>query len=947
MVSETYPAQAGVSRWTWRNPSPIGTDLRGAVRVDEKWWIVGSSGAFLTLDAKGTFSRVDFPTNQHLTGISYANGRFVVAATYLDNASGEDIGPIWTSTDGYSWTLSTDANLAGRNLNFVTYAADKWLVGSVGSAILTSADGVTWTPQSSGLSTPLYGGAYGDGTWVIVGASGRILSSPDTVRWTARTSGVTTDLNGVAYNNGVFVAVGASGVILRSTDGTTWTRPTSAVTTALNGVGVVGDSFVIAGDTGVTLVSSDGNTWTRATMDGKFSSSLAVASSGDNAILLGRAGEIFTTNAPTTWRRQTTGTSEALRSIVYAGQRFVLVGSRTDPITNTTVVPVSVSPDGVRWTRANGSTALNAANLTAVTYAQNTYVAVGDGGRIFTSANGSDWAAQTSGATITFSAVAGGASGFVAAGTGGTIVSSPDGATWAARTSGTTNTLNSAAYGNGRFVAVGASGTIVSSPDGVTWSTVDSGVTVTLNTVGWFENIGFLAGGNSGVMLSSADGLSWQQVETGITSFINTIAQTPVGILAGAGTLGTTLISLDGSSWTRTTSPYDRQQNGMAASPSTVVLVGNNGSMLSFDFTDATPPPVIAAAPGPQLILAGGNATFSVGAQNAFGAVYQWLKDGQPIPGANRPNYSVAGATAADLGRYAVTITSPSGSITSGTAELAFASPDQAGHLVNLSIRSALTSATDSFTFGFVVGGANTVGSKALLVRAVGPSLAPFGVTNTLVDPKLAFFTGATPAGTNDNWGGAVATSELIAQVGAFPFASPNSLDAALSLPNLASGSNSAIISGTGSGAVLAELYDATPSSAYTAATPRLVNVSVLKGLGTGITAGFVIGGATPRKVLVRAIGPTLSGAPFNVAGAVADPQLALYSGVNQIAANDNWGGTTVLADAFAQVSAFPLANGSRDAALLAELPPGAYTVQVSGVANTTGVALIEIYEVP
>jgi hypothetical protein len=168
-----------------------------------------------------------------------------------------------------------------------------------------------------------------------------------------------------------------------------------------------------------------------------------------------------------------------------------------------------------------------------------------------------------------------------------------------------------------------------------------------------------------------------------------------------------------------------------------------------------------------------------------------------------------------------------------------------------------------------------------------------------------------------------------------------------MSLPNLASGNNSAKISGTGAGTVIAELYDATPSGAFTSTTPRLINVSVLKHIGAGVTAGFVIGGSSARTVLIRAVGPTLGAAPFNVPGVVADPRLALFAGPTQVGANDNWGGTSTLSTAFEQVGAFRLAADAKDAALLATLQPGNYTVQVSGANGGTGVALIEVYEVP
>ncbi len=954
IVSESYLARAGVARWNWRNPSPVGTDLSGAVRVGGKWWIVGRTGAFVTLADDGTFERVDFPTTQHLTGISYAAGQFVVSAGYFDNAANEDIGPIWTSKDGYTWSLSTAATLSGLNINFVTYGQDKWVIGSVGAVILTSPDGVNWTRQISGLATAIRAAVYGGNTWVAVGSSGKIISSPDAVRWTERSSGVTGELTGVAYNDGVFVVSGAGGVILRSTDGATWTRQTSGTTNALNGVGVVGGSFVVAGDGGVTLFSPEGTAWTRSSMENKFSNSTALATAADRAVMVGRAGEIYTSNHPGAWQRVTTGTGETRAAVVFGGGRFVSVGSRTDPITNTVNTPISYSADGRRWTRATTSTALNAANLFNVAYAQNTFVAVGDLGRIFTSANGADWTSRTSGLTTSLFAVAGGPAGFAAAGSNGAIVSSADGITWETRASGTTNSLNSLTHGAGRFVAVGNNGAIVSSTDGATWTVASSGVTASLIVVRWFENVGFLAAGNSGTMLSSTDGLTWQQVETGITAFISTLAQTPIGILAGAGTNGIMLLSLDGNSWSNATCPVDKQMNGMVANASTIIAVGASGTMVAFDFADATPAPVIAAAPSPQVALAGGAATFTVDVQNAAGAVYQWLKNGQPIPGANGPVLTVSGVTDASLGRYAVSVTTPTGTVTSSDASLALATANQAGRLVNLSILTALTAADNgTFTMGAVIGGSGTSGPKPLLVRAVGPALAVFGVGSPLRDPALEFFTGTTRIGENDNWGGTQALRTAFASVGAFAFADGASLDAAIFNPAVAPGNNSVRVTSVGgaTGGVLAELYDATPSDAFTATTPRLVNVSVLKHLGTGagagLTAGFAIGGSTPRRVLVRAIGPTLGLAPFNVAGAVADPQLALYSGPTQIGENNNWGGTAALREAFSQLAAFALANDSRDAALLVELQPGTYTVHVSGVGGTTGVALVEIYEAP
>ena len=109
--------------------------------------------------------------------------------------------------------------------------------------------------------------------------------------------------------------------------------------------------------------------------------------------------------------------------------------------------------------------------------------------------------------------------------------------------------------------------------------------------------------------------------------------------------------------------------------------------------------------------------------------------------------------------------------------------------------------------------------------------------------------------------------------------------------------------------------------------------------------AGFVVSGSAPKSVLIRAIGPSL--AAFGVTGVLADPKLELFSGSAKINENDNWAGADALVNSFSSVGAFALDVNSKDAALLATLAPGSYTVQVSGVANTTGVALVEVYEIP
>jgi hypothetical protein len=113
------------------------------------------------------------------------------------------------------------------------------------------------------------------------------------------------------------------------------------------------------------------------------------------------------------------------------------------------------------------------------------------------------------------------------------------------------------------------------------------------------------------------------------------------------------------------------------------------------------------------------------------------------------------------------------------------------------------------------------------------------------------------------------------------------------------------------------------------------------------LIAGFVVSGTTAKQVLIRAAGPALVPAPFNVPNALADPTLQLLRGNTVLAQNDDWGtpaaNTAALTAATTRAGAFPFRAGSADAALLTSLAAGPYTVTVGG---GTGVTLAEVYEV-
>jgi hypothetical protein len=348
-----------------------------------------------------------------------------------------------------------------------------------------------------------------------------------------------------------------------------------------------------------------------------------------------------------------------------------------------------------------------------------------------------------------------------------------------------------------------------------------------------------------------------------------------------------------------------------------------------------------------QQVTAGESFTLSVQAVAAPTPTYQWTKDGVAIPGATASSYRAPSTSLTDAGTYRVVVTIGTRTTTSEAAVITVVAANP-GRLINLSLLTALASPTDSFTMGTVIGGSGTLGTKPVLVRAAGPSLGAFGVGGTLGDPNLEFFADSTKIGENNDWGGTNVISNAFAAVGAFPYNALTSKDAALFSPAIAPGSYSIRVTGNSgtTGTVIAELYDSTPINAFTTTSPRFVNVSALKQIGSGFTVGFVIGGATPCTVLVRAVGPGLAAVGV-ASGFAANPRLVLFAGSNRIQENDDWGGTTALTAAMTQVGAFAIPPASKDAALLATLQPGSYSVQVSAPTDTVGLVIAEVYVLP
>lgn len=265
--------------------------------------------------------------------------------------------------------------------------------------------------------------------------------------------------------------------------------------------------------------------------------------------------------------------------------------------------------------------------------------------------------------------------------------------------------------------------------------------------------------------------------------------------------------------------------------------------------------------------------------------------------------------------------------------------------LINISSRAAVGSGANALIMGVTV--ADTEG-KRYLSRGIGPGLVAFGATGVVMDPQLSIY-GPTSAELfrNNGWETGIDASRLpgyARAVGAFPLVS-GSADSALASQIGSGGYTVQVSTPSGQeGIGLAELYELDGKG-------RTVNLSTRARVGTGdgvLIGGFVVSGPAYKRLLIRGVGPTLSA--FGLADALADPVLTVRSGTDIVATNDRWqsgANTAAVAAASTAVGAFTLANGSEDAAMVVTLPPGAYTVEITGKSGHEGIALLEIYELP
>jgi len=300
-------------------------------------------------------------------------------------------------------------------------------------------------------------------------------------------------------------------------------------------------------------------------------------------------------------------------------------------------------------------------------------------------------------------------------------------------------------------------------------------------------------------------------------------------------------------------------------------------------------------------------------------------------------------------------------------------------YLGNISTRSFVQTGDHVMIGGFIVQGNQR---KSVILRAIGPELTQFGVPNAMADPTLELHdgTGALIA-SNDNWVTSNQVQEIINSGHApedpsesaiianlppgnytaivrgarptptpTPTASPTSTPIATATPTptaAATPTPTATPVNDTTGVALVEVYDLSPNLHST-----LANLSTRSLVETGdevMIGGFIVQGTRPKNVIIRAIGPELS--QYGIPDPLNDPILELHNGTGAlIASNNNWQ-HTIISGIITEDQVQDIENSghapqdARESAMVANLPPGNYTAIVRGVNNTTGVALVEVYD--
>lgn len=907
--------------WNWRNPVPQGNDYNEVAYGSGHFVAVGRAGTITTSVDGVTWSAANSGLNAELSSIAYGNGRFVVVGYGVPGAL--------ISDDGVTWTLPVASLPDGwKRVTAVTYTGGRFYASSNGTFVATlgqnfvatSTDGVNWTNDISASTANVGRIAFAGGGYVAQDMSTGIAQSPDGIGWTIVKSKMLRSPDGITWASG----------------GETGLADITAGPVYLDGRWVIGGRLPIKGSDGsqqfvraLSTSNDGGTTWSVAWSDSITTVGGSIPPDG-LAVFGGRlffTGFVYQPISSTadfvTVRQDLPMQIIQLKTFATTTDRIVAVGRYGQ---------IQSSSDGVNWTSPTSTTVQG--NLRGAAFGDGQWLLAGDAGLV-ASPDGITWTMLASSSSFNGGSVAYGNGRFVASDISGRIAVSTDrGATWidSSKKAG----LQQIAFAHDRFV--GAPG-LVSSPDGLNWSAdvpvpggaghwlricviddvfyavgttdpmqekngiiarSDDGLswTVVATMSQLVESVGgknglLVACGEMGEIWTSNDGLSWQQADGRPLFFIGPAATILwVGDSLVAATLGgQILLSDDGITWAKDEFASSGTIFGLAAGNGQVLAFGAGGVIWEVGAARFT------RQPESRTVAVGSSVTLSASAVGKEPLSYQWQKNGASIAGAKSRSFTISPAQITDAGNYRVVVSNSLSSATSGEAALAVKQMINPPSITSQP-QSSTVNAGASVTFSVTV-----TGDAPLIYQWRKDNAAISGATgSTYTIPAV------TPL---DNGIYMVAVSNTAGTV-------------------------------TSMGATLT----------VNAPAARLVNIATraYATTGNGVTiGGFVVSGSTAKRVLVRAVGPSLTAQGMGAGEVLADPTVDVYSGSTVIASNDNWttnSNAAEISSVSSQIGAAALlGSDDKSSALLLTLNPGVYTFVVHGTNNTSGIVLLEVYD--
>ncbi len=534
--------------------------LRGVALMGERLIAVGENGCILWSDDGNYFQRAQLSpaTSDWFEGVTASAQRTIAVG---------DNGSIYSSTNGAEWSKVTSGTTEW--LRGIAFGNGAYVAVGENGKILRSTGGNSWNSIASGTTAHLnrvrYVGENSGGQFIAVGNGGVALSSATgAAPWTSLASGTTNNLFDVATNDTGLLLVGDQEVRYRPAGGSAWSNHLALPTNAppawvyLSAYGN-SNSWLVAGRTGLLIDGTQTN-------GGDYVWQLAPDSSHawlwdvtvQNGIYVA-VGDLATIQT-------------SLDGILWAREVVPV------PHTNTVLLGVGGNTNLLLAVGNAGNVLLSHAGLTNMTITN--YV-----GTNFVVTNstfetlGVIWTNLPAFTTNSLQGIAAGENLFLVAGEGGKIFTSSDTTNWIPRVTPTANFLTSVAIGPNACVAVGAQGTLLrGGPDGANWSSVSLATTNWLYRVRWLENQ-FVVVGQNGVIFTSPDATNWVARASGTTRWL-----TDVSLVNGqwfvTGYQGTLVTSTNLVNWTSLSLPTIKSLYGAASQNGQLVVAGIEGVVL-------------------------------------------------------------------------------------------------------------------------------------------------------------------------------------------------------------------------------------------------------------------------------------------------------------------------------------------------------------------------------